>query len=147
MNSAKINKSGGLVPTGSVRNANTCEPIGERASSMLWSPVRAGPYAATKPKARSPMGFFLGAKKLVSGGECALVLHSKVNTGRAEDNLGCESRLANQRCRKLTNADELCWNSPPATTTNQFHTPQSGLSLESLFMRLLLGRGRFIAVR
>ena len=48
----------GLVIRDSARNAES-EPIGERASSMLWCPVLAGPYAATKPKARSPMGFLL----------------------------------------------------------------------------------------
>jgi len=39
----------------------TRKPIGERASSKLWNLVPASPYAATKPKARSPMGFLLSA--------------------------------------------------------------------------------------
>lgn len=41
------------------------KPIGERASSKLRCPVTAGSYAATKPKARSPMGFLLSAVTLV----------------------------------------------------------------------------------
>lgn len=54
----------GLVIRDSTRIANR-EPIGERASSKLWCPVLAGPYAATKPKARSPMGFLLCGPPLV----------------------------------------------------------------------------------
>jgi hypothetical protein len=41
------------------------KPIGERASSKLRCPVNAGSYAATKPKARSPMGFLLCADTLL----------------------------------------------------------------------------------
>jgi hypothetical protein len=42
---------------------HTRKPIGERASSKLGCPVTAGSYAATKPKARSPMGFLLSATR------------------------------------------------------------------------------------
>ena len=41
----------------------TRKPIGERASSKLRDPVSADLYAATKPKARSPMGFLLSATR------------------------------------------------------------------------------------
>ena len=37
----------------------TRKPIGERASSKLRCSVTADSYVATKPKARSPMGFLL----------------------------------------------------------------------------------------
>ena len=41
----------------------TRKPIGERASSKLRYSVTADSYAATKPKARSPMGFLLSATR------------------------------------------------------------------------------------
>lgn len=44
---------------GVVHDSEHPEPIVERASSKLRNPGRAGPYAATKPKARSTMGFLL----------------------------------------------------------------------------------------
>jgi hypothetical protein len=39
------------------------KPIGEWASSKLGCSVTAGSYVATKPKARSPMGFLFGAPR------------------------------------------------------------------------------------
>ena len=48
----------GLVTRCSSSKRNR-KPIGERASSKLGCPVDAGSHAATKPKARSPMGFLL----------------------------------------------------------------------------------------
>lgn len=41
------------------RQSETPEPIVERASSKLQIPAVSGLYAATKPKARSTMGFVL----------------------------------------------------------------------------------------
>jgi len=42
-------------------SAKSAEPIGERALSKLKVRGTAPLYAATKPKARSPMGFLLSA--------------------------------------------------------------------------------------
>ena len=50
------------------------EPIVERASSKLQDPVTADLYAATKPKARSTMGFVLLAAQIMRyvGGDLRL---------------------------------------------------------------------------
>lgn len=53
----------GLVTRGSSYQANHREPIGERASSKLAQVDMHLRYAATKPKARSPMGFLLSATR------------------------------------------------------------------------------------
>jgi len=53
-----IQNINGLVTRCSSLKRNR-KPIGERASSKLGCPVSAGSHAATKPKARSPMGFLL----------------------------------------------------------------------------------------
>lgn len=47
----------GLVTLRSSGGRMNRKPIGERASSKLRVPAPAAPDAATKPKARSPMGF------------------------------------------------------------------------------------------
>jgi hypothetical protein len=54
----RISFINGLVTRCSSRKC-TRKPIGERASSKLKDSVLADFYAATKPKARSPMGFLL----------------------------------------------------------------------------------------
>jgi len=56
----------GLVTRCSSQKRNR-KPIGERASSKLGCPVCAGSHAATKPKARSPMGFLLCGPTLSQG--------------------------------------------------------------------------------
>lgn len=84
----------GLVIRDSARNAES-EPIGERASSMLWCPVLAGPYAATKPKARSPMGFLLCAARLVSDAECAVLMRKVLGI------LGCGQAEVSAKARKV----------------------------------------------
>jgi hypothetical protein len=99
------------------------------------------------------MGFFLGARKLVSGGELGVMILSGCRFRTRIENtqpkvreiagFGVNSKAIGSLCKRQDTNPV----SSPDATSNQFHTPQSGLSLESLFMRLLLGRGRFIAVR
>jgi hypothetical protein len=60
----------------------TRKPIGERASSKLRDSVCADLYAATKPKARSPMGFLLCGLTRSIGRALAVAVGGKLYYGK-----------------------------------------------------------------
>lgn len=88
-------------------NSDNREPIGERASSKLQVTDCPVLYAATKPKARSPMGFLLSGRN-TSDCSSGVIFTIGGSLKRRDDASPYRQRVEGQSAG-LTQAHEVVW--------------------------------------